>query len=591
MKKSTRQTITFYLKYLKQFKGYTLLSALFITLAVGLQMAFPALFGWFIDTLVNGADTLDSSIVVQNLLKILVVIVSVDVMNHISWRVLIYSIIRLQSKGMREITNECFEFLHQHSYRFFSDNFTGSLVKKVGRMTRAFETITDIVFFELAGIGIKLVISIVVLSSISLTLGVPLMIFAASFLAFNYFMAMYKLKRFDIPKVKAETKVTGTLADTITNYSNIKLFDGMPREILNFKKDTQDLYTKRLRSWNFDNHIEVVQGVMMIVLNFLVFYFAIQLWEAGQITVGNFVLIQGYILFLFQELWDFGRVVRRLYSAFADAEEMTEIIHTKIEVKNKKRAKAIEVRHGKIQFKKVDFSYKGGKNILHDFSFKLNPSEKVALIGPSGGGKSTITKLMLRLFDITGGEILIDGQNIADATQESLRSQISLVPQDPILFHRSLRDNIAYGREGASEEEIIAAAKLANCHDFIMSFPQKYDTFVGERGVKLSGGERQRVAIARAILSNTRILVLDEATSSLDSESEKLIQDALKNLMKNKTTLVIAHRLSTIVGMDRILVLEGGKIVEQGSHATLSRKQGGLYEKLWGMQVGGYLGE
>ncbi|EKD93937.1 MAG: ABC transporter related protein [uncultured bacterium] len=237
----------------------------------------------------------------------------------------------------------------------------------------------------------------------------------------------------------------------------------------------------------------------------------------------------------------------------------------------------------------MSFGYESESGVIQKFSFKLNPSEKVALIGPSGGGKSTLTKLMLRLFDVDKGKILIDGQDISKVTQDSLRGQIALVPQDPILFHRSLEENIRYGRLEASAEEIRAAAHLAHCHEFIEQMPKKYATVVGERGVKLSGGERQRIAIARAILANSKILILDEATSSLDSESEKLIQDALKNLMKNKTTFVIAHRLSTIVSMDRILVLEEGKIVEEGSHRVLIRKKGGLYRKLWELQGGGYL--
>ena len=237
----------------------------------------------------------------------------------------------------------------------------------------------------------------------------------------------------------------------------------------------------------------------------------------------------------------------------------------------------------------MSFGYESESGVIQKFSFKLNPSEKVALIGPSGGGKSTLTKLMLRLFDVDKGKILIDGQDISKVTQDSLRGQIALVPQDPILFHRSLEENIRYGRLEASAEEIRAAAHLAHCHEFIEQMPKKYATVVGERGVKLSGGERQRIAIARAILANSKILILDEATSSLDSESEKLIQDALKNLMKNKTTFVIAHRLSTIVSMDRILVLEEGKIVEEGSHRVLIRNKGGLDRKLWELQGGGYL--
>lgn len=273
----------------------------------------------------------------------------------------------------------------------------------------------------------------------------------------------------------------------------------------------------------------------------------------------------------------------------ADAEEMIEVLNTKYEVQDSKKAKKLSVVRGKIEFEKVRFSYDKTVKVINNLSLRIKSGERVALVGPSGGGKSTVTKLILRFFDIQRGKIFIDGQNIKSVTQDSLRSQISLVPQDPILFHRTLEENIKYGNQDATEQEVIAAAKLANCHEFIQKFPKKYDTYVGERGVKLSGGERQRVAIARAILANNPILILDEATSSLDSKSESEIQEALQNLMKNRTTLVIAHRLSTIMKMDRIIVFQDGKIAEQGTHADLVSNESGLYKKLWDLQSGGYV--
>jgi ATP-binding cassette subfamily B protein len=237
----------------------------------------------------------------------------------------------------------------------------------------------------------------------------------------------------------------------------------------------------------------------------------------------------------------------------------------------------------------VSFNFHKDTPVLKEFNLTIAGGEKIALVGPSGAGKTTVTKLLLRLYDVKGGGIKIDGQNIADVTQDSLRDAIAFVPQEPILFHRSLMENIRYGRRGASDAEVIEAAKKAHCHEFIDKLPQKYDTLVGERGIKLSGGERQRVAIARAILKNAPILVLDEATSSLDSESESLIQDALELLMHGKTVLVIAHRLSTIMKMDRIVVMENGSIVATGTHLELVN-QHGLYQKLWSIQAGGFIG-
>jgi ATP-binding cassette subfamily B protein len=296
------------------------------------------------------------------------------------------------------------------------------------------------------------------------------------------------------------------------------------------------------------------------------------------------------------------RSLRRFYDALADAQEMVGILDTPHGVQDVPNATALVVSAGEVEFKNVDFHFSKERLVLNAINMIIKSGEKVALVGSSGAGKSTITKLLLRLYDIQAGQILIDGQDIAAVTQESLRNAIAFVPQEPVLFHRSLMENIRYGRRGATDTEVISAAKKAHCHEFIDSLPDKYETFVGERGVKLSGGERQRVAIARAILKNAPILILDEATSSLDSESEHLIQDSLKTLMdatpaghsiqskgaRGKTVVVIAHRLSTIMNMDRIIVIENGVVVAQGKHTDLLKAEG-LYQKLWNIQVGGFI--
>jgi ATP-binding cassette subfamily B protein len=279
-------------------------------------------------------------------------------------------------------------------------------------------------------------------------------------------------------------------------------------------------------------------------------------------SIGTFVLIQAYIIGLGQHLWDFGRIIRNVYESYADSEEMVRILNTPHEVKNRPNAKPLQVAKGIIKLKDVSFKFGDGREVLRSVSLKVAGGEKIALVGPSGSGKSTLVRLIVRFHNLKNGLIEIDGQDIQKVTLDSLRESISAVPQDPVLFHRSLLENIRYGRRDASDNEVIEAAKLAHCDEFIESLRLKYDTLVGERGIKLSGGERQRIAIARAILKNAPILILDEATSSLDSHSELLIQDALDKLMKGKTTIVIAHRLSTIRKMDRIIVLNKGQITE-----------------------------
>jgi ABC-type multidrug transport system fused ATPase/permease subunit len=303
--------------------------------------------------------------------------------------------------------------------------------------------------------------------------------------------------------------------------------------------------------------------------------------------VGTFVLVQAYIISINNSLWSFSRIVRDMTEGISDAKEMVEMLHLPHEIQDIPNATALNVPKGLIEFKNVSFSFGENKPVFNKLNLSIKAGEKVALIGSSGAGKSTLVKLLLRLNDIQGGEISIDGQNIKNVTQESLRENISLVPQDPALFHRTLMENIRYGRRDATDEEVINSSKLAHCDIFIKEFPYKYETFVGERGIKLSGGERQRVAIARALLKNAPILVLDEATSSLDSHSESLIQDALQTLMKGKTTLVIAHRLSTIRKMDRIIVLGKDGILEEGSHEQLIQKHG-MSARLWNLQAGGF---
>jgi ATP-binding cassette subfamily B protein len=554
-------------------------------LFVGFEMLAPYFYKVFFDTITSSKGYSASASV---LLKIIIIIAVCNLSRILFRRLGDYINIPLYSRVMSNIYHECFEYLHKHSYNFFNNNFAGSLVKRVNRMVNAFEVISDKFYYELIPLVLRIIIIFSVLLWIRPIIGLIMLIWTAFFMISNYFFTLYKWK-FDILRAEADTEVTGVLADTITNNANVKMFASLGFELKNFRIVINDWAEKLSFTWKMDFIASTMQALAMAILEFLVFYFAIDYWTKGMLTPGDFVLMQAYLLELFGGLWNFSRIVRDLYARFADADEMMEILNQKHEVSDFPHAKEISVIRGQIEFKDVVFSYHDEGSVIKDMNLTIKSGEKVALIGPSGGGKSTITKLLLRFFDIKKGKILIDGQDIKKVTQDSLRSQISFVPQDPILFHRTLMENIRYGRHDASDEEVIAAAKLANCHDFIMGFSDKYNTYVGERGIKLSGGERQRVAIARAILTNAPILILDEATSSLDSESEMLIQQALQNLMKQKTTIVIAHRLSTIMKMDRILVLQEGRIVEEGSHSDLISQESGLYKRLWDLQVGGYV--
>jgi ATP-binding cassette subfamily B protein len=370
----------------------------------------------------------------------------------------------------------------------------------------------------------------------------------------------------------------------------VQLFAAYPDETERFRDVTQAQANITKFTWHVTNFFDGIQAALIFAAEFLIFYFAIELWAENGITAGTFVLVQVYVIALTTQLWDFGRIIRTLYEIYADSKEMVEIMALPHEIQDAPNARPLTVPRGAIVFDRVTFSFDGEeRKVLDDVTLSIPGGQKVALVGPSGAGKTTFIRLLLRLFNVEHGTISVDGQNIREATLESLHKNISMVPQDPVLFHRSLMENIRFGKPGATDEEVKQAAKLAHCDDFIENLPEKYQTYVGERGVKLSGGERQRVAIARAILKNAPILILDEATSSLDSRSEFLIQDALDSLMKGKTAILVAHRLSTIRKMDRIIVVNEGRIDEDGSHEELLKNPESLYRKLWELQAGGFI--
>ena len=383
-----------------------------------------------------------------------------------------------------------------------------------------------------------------------------------------------------------DTKVGGTLADAMTCNAVVKSFGAEAREDARLARVISRWRRRVRRTWLRYNYTSTAQLSVLLCLRASVIGGALLLWIAGRASPGDvtYVLTSYYIIHAY--LRDVGMHINNLQRSVNDMEELVAIHDEAIGIADVAGALPISVHGGRIVFEDVTFHYGGHRAPLYDgLSVDIRAGERVGLVGRSGSGKTTFVKLVQRLYDVSGGRILIDGQDIAKATQHSLRSQIAIVQQDPILFHRSLAENIAYGRPGASMAAIEQAARLANAHEFILRLPKGYGTLVGERGVKLSGGERQRVALARAFLADAPVLILDEATSSLDSESEALIQQAMERLMKGRTSIVIAHRLSTVRSLDRILVFDRGEIVEQGTHAALANRSGGIYRGLFERQA------
>ena len=580
----TKQTFAYYFKHVLKYRVSFFIILIFIVLASAARVLIPVYYKKFFDLLTKTGEIAAMS----QFSKILLIILAIDLFAWVCWRVLSFTASHFQTHVMSDLFNSSFAYLHKHSVSFFNNNFTGSLVKKVNRFVYSFASIMDVFVWSLIPSLINVALIVYVLSQRNIWVGMAVFLWVILFCTINFVFSRYKLK-YDVKRSELDSKVSGALADTITNQLNIKLFNGYSRENNAFRKITGRLQAMRNFTWNLTNYFDAVQTLMMIGLEIGLMFYALHLWREGLVTIGDFVLIQTYLINMFDRLWDFGRIIRYYYEAMADAQEMTEILEKPHEIVDIPKAKQLKVSEGKIEFVDVDFSYNQTRQIIKKLNLVIQPKEKVAIVGPSGGGKSTIASILLRQHDLTDGRIIIDGQNISQVSQESLWSNIGLVNQDPILFHRSLSENISYGLWDSSQEQVVKAAKMAHCHDFIKGFTQGYDTFVGERGMRLSGGERQRVAMARAIIKNAPILVLDEATSSLDSESEELIQKALINLMKNKTVIVIAHRLSTIMKMDRIVVVDQGQIVEQGSHTELLKKQDGFYQRLWSKQVGGFI--
>ena len=486
--------------------------------------------------------------------------------------------------GLRE---QAFSYMIEHSNTFFANNFSGSLTQKINKYARSFEMLTDRIMADGLPLLIRVVGTVIAIYSLFPKYSFILGAFCLVFLITTLVYMRFKLK-YDIASSLADTKTVGVLSDSISNYASIQLFTGHNFERKNTNETIQNQKRATLLNWNLWEGLTTIQSLYAVIVEFIIFYFAVGDWRIGLMTLPIMVLLQNYLVRLTDTLWSFASIIRVYYDSFANAQEMALIMDTPYEIIDNPTLVVKNVK-GEVMFENVTYIYKNNNvKVLDNFSLKIPVGQKIAIVGSSGAGKTTFVRLLMRLFNISFGKIMIDGVDITNISQENLREQIAFVPQDPVLFHRTLLENIRYGRRDASDEEVINAAHFAHCDDFIDALPDKYETYVGERGVKLSGGERQRVAIARAILKDAPILILDEATSSLDSHSEALIQDALQKLIKGKTTIVIAHRLSTIRQMDRIIVLEKGKILEDGTHEELANKKDGLYKKLWDLQAGGF---
>ena len=509
----------------------------------------------------------------------------------IGWRLVLYLVWTFETAMQRDLYAQCFSKLTNQTLFFHSNKFGGSLVSQTNKLVGAVESFWDTIIWSVLPLVISLVGSIIVLSTLLWQYALFLLIFSIVFSLVVYCGSkpMAKLTK---KEAKASNKLNGQLADVISNVLAVKSSGAEATE--------QKFFAKTVSSWR-NSSLDVMRGFLKVstiyssinmVIKIGAIAFAVYAAQNNLVSVASVYLIITYTGSVAHELWNMNGIMRNYNRIIGNANDMVEILQTPTTLIDKSSSK-LKVTNGEISMDKITFIHDEGQGdtLFHDFSLDIKPGEKIGLVGASGSGKTTLTKLLLRFADIDSGKITIDGQDISEVTQASLRAKIAYVPQEPLLFHRSVRENIAYGRPDATDAEIEEAAKKAGAYDFIVGLKDGFDTMVGERGIKLSGGQRQRVAIARAILKDAPILVLDEATSALDSESEALIQKSLETLMENRTSIVIAHRLSTIAKLDRIIVLKDGKIVEDGSHDELINKKRGVYAKLWARQSGGFIEE
>jgi len=492
----------------------------------------------------------------------------------------------LAARTMKEMTDEGFKRVQAFSADWHGDTFAGATVRRLSRAMWGYDTVADAIIIW---IGPALLVLIGL--SVQMMLRWPLvggfsLVMVAVYIAANVALSSFYVRKAQLRSVALDSRIGGALADSISSNPTVKSFGAEAREEARIAVVTADWRGATIRTWNRYLDVWLVQNLMLTALQAGLTGLMILRWMRGEGAAGDVAFVITSFLVMSGYLRNIGDNIRMAQRGLADVEDVARFARTDAQVADRPAAPAFVVERGEVVFEDVTFRYKSAGAAIYDrFSLRIAPRERLALVGPTGSGKSTFVKLIQRLYDLQGGRILIDGQDIANVTQGSLRRAIAVVPQDPALFHRTIAENIAYGRPGAAMEEIAQAARRARAHDFITALPKGYDTLVGERGVKLSGGERQRVALARAFLANAPILVLDEATSSLDVETEAQVQAASEALMAGRTTIVIAHRLSTIWGADRILVFEDGRVIEQGQHRELLAI-GGAYARLHAVALG-----
>ncbi|MBS3172513.1 ABC transporter ATP-binding protein [Candidatus Woesearchaeota archaeon] len=582
-----KENFKIYLSILSKYKGLAFGSLLIVTLYQLIAVSESFIFKSFIDH----GEQLSSNVITKevfwnSILLLLGILAGLLILKAVLVWFRVWFVNKLDTHLIRDMKQKFFKHILYLSSKFHSDKKTGSLISRIIRGTNSIEPINDITIFSMVPILIRFFVLAVTFVFFEVKTAIALLVVSVSFVVYSLYV-MGKQKDSQINANMQDDAEKANIADVFGNISTIKYF-GKEDKIVNKYNSISNKTRKAFsKFWGYYNWLNAGQNLIMGVGTFFILYFPMRGFLNGEITIGTVAFIYSSYLAFSGLLYEFVHGIRGYRKAMIDFNDLFKYEKIENEIKDIPGAKEIKIKKGVIEFKNVTFSYNNDK-IISKLNLVVPENSKVAIVGPSGAGKSTLVKLLYRLYDLDSGNILIDGQDISKVKQESLRSEMSIVPQDAILFDDSIYNNIAFSNPKAGRDEVLKAIKFAQLDKFIARLPKRENTIVGERGVKLSGGERQRVSIARAVLADKKVLVLDEATSSLDSETEHEIQRDLQELMNNRTSIVIAHRLSTIMKADMIIVVEKGRIKEIGSHQELLRNRNGLYRKLWNLQAGSF---
>ncbi len=490
---------------------------------------------------------------------------------------------RVRYRAIQKLSTRVLEHLHQLPLRFHIERQTGSITRDLERGTQSLSSIINYMVFIILPTIVELgLVAAILLGAYALKFSFVTLITTVLYIVFTLAVTNWRMKyRHEMNRL--DSQANSIAVDSLLNYETVKYFNNERYELERYGNTLSQWENAAVKSITTMSMLNFGQALIIAVGVTLIMIFAATGVATGTMTLGDLVLVNALMLQLFVPLNTLGIVYRQITYSLADMDMLVQLLNKDTEIKDAENATQLNVHAAQIEFDHVTFFYNKDRQILHDVSINIPSGHKVAVVGPSGAGKSTLARLLFRFYDVTTGAVRIDGQDVRECTQQSLHQAIAVVPQDTVLFNESIYFNIHYAKPGASKEEVVQAAKLANIHDFIDQLPKKYATIVGERGLKLSGGEKQRIAIARAVLKNPRIIIFDEATSSLDSQSENVILNAMQEVTQGVTTLVIAHRLSTVVDADTIYVLDQGQVVESGSHRALLEQQG-IYADMWALQ-------